>query len=101
VLDIDLSQIDDYDTTYDQCDTKITDAIHYLRFTIIPILANFTEVEKENQLIQIDEVVSFTSELTHLLKTVHNLDINKGVTQDYHSEETTADEDSETVQCVS
>lgn len=85
--DIDLTAIDNYHETFDQCDSRIADSIIYISKTIIPFLSNFTEVDKQDQLVRINEIVSFNAYLSYLLKTVYNLDINKGTSQDYHSEE--------------
>ena len=85
--DIDLTSIDNYTETFDQCDTLIADSITYLSKTVIPFLGNFTEVDKQDQLVRINEIVSFTAYLTYLLKTVYNLDINKGTSLHYSSEE--------------
>ncbi len=85
--DIDLTAIDNYTETFDQCDTLLSDSITYLYKTIIPFLGNFTEIDKQDQLDRINEIVSFSAYLTYLLKTVYNLDINKGTSQHYSSEE--------------
>lgn len=101
MLHIDFTQIDNYEETFNQCDTRLADAIGYIQSTIIPFLGNFTEIDKESQSVRIDEIVNFTSELVHLLNTVYDLDINKGTSQDYHSEETqTVDDCDDEIQCV-
>lgn len=92
MLEIDFTKIDHIDETFDQCDTKIAEAITYLKKSIIPILSDYTEAAKENQIIQTEEIISFSAELVHLLKTVSNLDINKGTSPYYHSEEQTTRE---------
>ena len=101
MLQIDFTQIDTYQETYDQCDARLVDAIGYIKSTIIPLLDWYIGTDKQSQSMAIEEIVSFNSDLTHLLKTINNLDINNGNTQHYHSEETqeACDGDDE-IQCV-
>lgn len=72
----DFTQMDHVDEARAQCEKNIDDEIEYIQSTIIPFISNFTEVSKEDQNWMLKEIVSFSAELTHVLKQTHELDIN-------------------------
>ncbi|MDR4491363.1 MAG: hypothetical protein R2685_10760 [Candidatus Nitrosocosmicus sp.] len=87
MLDIDLTNIETYQDAFDQCDSRLADAITYLKKTIIPFLGNFTEVDKDIQVDRINEISIFATQLIHLILTVHSLEINRGNNKRYLDEE--------------
>lgn len=73
---IDFTQIEHVNETRDQCEIEIEDLTSYIQSEILPYLDNFMNMNKDDQAFIIKEVVSFTAELNHTLKQIHELDIN-------------------------
>jgi hypothetical protein len=73
---IDFTQIEHVEETRDQCEIEIEDLISYIESEILVYLDNFLNMSKDDQAFIIKEVVSFSAELNHTLKQIHELDIN-------------------------
>ena len=73
----DFTQIEHVSEARRQCKNIIAEEIRYLETSIIPELNNYIDLDKDSQRWIMKEVISFTSNLNHILIQTHELDINK------------------------